>query len=68
MSGGRLKSGVGNTPFWPGSHMGTAVFADANCALEGFAGNAARYVGGLSSLASQPCMSDVIGSFDTTIL
>ena len=27
MSGGRLKSGVGSTPFWPGSRKGTAVSA-----------------------------------------
>ena len=33
-----------------------------------YAGNEARYVGGFSSLASQPSMSEVMGPFDTTIL
>jgi len=32
------------------------------------AGNEARYVGGFSSLASQPSMSEVMGPLDTTIL
>ncbi len=64
MSGRRLKSGLGQPRCCLSSLKGTTVRAALGVRKE----NEDPYVGGLSSLASQPSMSEVIGSFDTTTL
>jgi hypothetical protein len=66
MSGRRLKSGLRHRAALPEFLQGNRSMHRAVVHLGGWPEVKTSYVGGLSSPTSQPSMSEVMGSFDTT--